>query len=63
MKNKEHEAILQVAFEMIDDDDSTEYMIEFMKDNLIELSPTPIDEYTAHDKVIKFLESISDESR
>jgi hypothetical protein len=60
IKNKEHILLLESAYDMCDDK-SIEYTIAFMTDVLISQSSTPIDEYAAHDKVMEYLYSISNE--
>ena len=55
----EHEQILEMAYD-ISENKSIEYAMQFMIDNLIHQSSTPIDEYTAHDKMMEYLISISE---
>ena len=52
--NEEHKNILEMAYEVCEDE-SLEYTIQFMTDNLLQQSSTPIDEYHAHNKVIEYL--------
>jgi hypothetical protein len=54
MKNKEHYDILDMAYELCEDK-STEYMMAFMVDCLLEQSSTPIAECAAFDKMIEYL--------
>lgn len=59
--SEEHKTLLQMSYEIAEEEDrSTEYMIEYMKDHLMLISSTPINDNDAHDKVMQFLEEQSD---